>query len=116
MKVCVAARPCGHHRGSIADRAARAFPAWSPVDAETRVFSAFARRRSFHADARVWPRPAQYSGGRPGLSAGAAGWSQPGNLHVGRAVLLAAVVFLLVIGPPVIVAARAAGAFRIRIR
>ncbi|HUZ26980.1 MAG TPA: hypothetical protein VMV07_24785, partial [Streptosporangiaceae bacterium] len=41
-------------------------------------FSAFSRWRSFQADARVWPRPAQYSGGRPGFSAGAASWSHPG--------------------------------------
>jgi hypothetical protein len=42
-------------------------------------FSAASRRRSFQADARVSPRPAQYSGGRPGLSAGAASWSHPGK-------------------------------------
>jgi hypothetical protein len=41
-------------------------------------FSAFSRRRPFQVDARVWPRLAQYSGGRPGYSAGAASWSHPG--------------------------------------
>jgi hypothetical protein len=79
-------------------------------------FSAASRRRSFQSDARVWPRPAQYSGGRPGFSAGAASWSHQGKLHVGRAVVPSAVVvFLLVIGPPVIVAARGLWAFCFRI-
>jgi hypothetical protein len=79
-------------------------------------FSAASRRRSFQADARVWPRPVQYSGGRPGFSAGAASWSHPGYPHVGRAVVPSAVVvFLLVIGPPVIVVAYGLGTFRFRI-
>jgi hypothetical protein len=63
-------------------------------------FSAASRRRSRHADTRVWPRPAQYSGGRPGPSAEAAGCSHPGNLHTGRDV----VVFfeLAIVGAPVV--------------
>ena len=41
--------------------------------------SAASLRRSRHADTRVWPRPAQYSGGRPVALAGAAGCPQPGT-------------------------------------
>ena len=54
------------------------------------------RRRSRHAVTLVWPRPWQYSGGRPGPVAGAAGSPQPGCLHVFRAVV--GVVFPLAIG------------------
>src|SRR5581483_12292028 len=56
--------------------------------------SAASRRRSRHADTRVWPRPAQYSGGRPVPAAGAAGCPQPGYLHVVR------VIVVVLIGPP----------------
>jgi hypothetical protein len=66
-------------------------------------FSAASRRRSRHADTRVWPRPAQYSGGRPGPSAEAAGCLHPGNLHTARDALT--VVFWLAIGTPVLAAA-----------
>ena len=66
-------------------------------------FSAVSRRRSRYADTRVWPHPAQYSGGRPGFSAGAAGRPHPGYLHAGRTVVLTVVVLPLVIGPPKVV-------------
>ncbi len=59
------------------------------------------RRRSRQAVTLVWPRPSQYSGGLPGPIARAAGWSQPGYLHV----VPAAVVVGLVI--------RASGVVRI---
>src|SRR5581483_5512498 len=62
--------------------------------------SAATRRRSRHADTRVWPRPTQYSGGRPVPAAGAAGCPQPGYLQVVRVIVV-----VLIIGPPVIVVA-----------
>jgi hypothetical protein len=42
------------------------------------------RRRSRHAVTFVCPRPSQYSGGRPGPAARAAGCWQPGYLHMFR--------------------------------
>ncbi len=58
--------------------------------------SAARRRRSRQAVTLVWPLPSQYSGGRPGPVAGAAGWSQPGNLHTGRAVVAGSLVVVVI--------------------
>jgi hypothetical protein len=64
-------------------------------------FSAARRRRSRHADTRVWPRPEQYSGGRPGPSAGAAGCPHPGNLHTARDAGTVIVFWLAIVSPVV---------------
>jgi hypothetical protein len=68
---------------------------------------AASRRRSRHADTRVWPRPAQYSGGRPVPAAGAAGCPQPGYLQVVRAMVV------VLIGPPRRSGLRSGAAIRI---
>jgi hypothetical protein len=60
-------------------KAARAWVTGRSVSAAAVVPAAAARRRrSRHAVTLVWPRPSQYSGGRPGPEGAATGCVQPG--------------------------------------
>src|SRR2546423_8750282 len=72
---------------------------WASLTTSPRA-SASRRWRSRHADSLLCSSSSQNPGGRPGLAAGAGGFSQPGYLHVALVPATCSVMLLLLHAVP----------------